>query len=225
MSKVSNARSLAPQPDLTADDLERLRRGGSVAVDNEMTGLNLNRDLLALVQLCDPNGHVTFVRTRDWHAATNLRALMLDAGVLKVFHYALMDCSFIVKHLGVMPVNMYCTKIASKLVRTYTSSHGLGSLVNELCGVQLNKTQQTTDWYSAELTRDQLEYAAGDVAWLLEIRQRLEAKLQARGTLPTGLSYAELNAQCQAALPTMVQLFLNGWSVGADGEPTAVFAH
>lgn len=225
MSPISVKPPRTTQPDLTAADLARLRAAGSVAIDNEMTGLNLNRDLLCLVQLCDPGGTVTFVRTREWAEATNLRALLLDESVLKVFHYALIDCSFLFKSVGVMPVNTYCTKIASKLVRTYTQSHGLASLITELFGVQLDKRQGTTDWWSGTLTAEQLAYAANDAAYLLPIRQRLEEKLAERGTLPSGITYSELNAHCQALMPTLVQLNLGGWSLGESGDASAAFAH
>jgi ribonuclease D len=220
-----SSRELITREDLSDDDLARLRRSGIVAVDCEMTGLNPHRDLLCLVQLCDRDGTVAFVRTREWAAAHNLRALLLDESLTKVFHFALADGSFIVKHLGIMPRGTYCTKIASKLVRTYTQEHGLGALVRELFGVQLSKAQQTTDWYTGELSGEQLAYAANDVGYLIGIKERLDAKLEARGALPTGLSYVELNASCQAFLPTLIHLVLNGWRAGSDGDAASVFAH
>jgi ribonuclease D len=216
---------LITQDDLADADLERLRRSGIVALDCEMTGLNPQRDLLCLMQLCDRDGTVTFVRTQTWAEAHNLGVLLLDAAVVKVFHFALADGSFIVKQLGIMPQNMFCTKIASKLVRTYTQEHGLSALVRELFGVQLDKRQQTTDWFSTELSAEQLAYAANDVGYLIGIKEQLEAKLAARGLLPSGLSYAELNTRCQAFLPTLIHLQLNGWRLGSDGDAAAVFAH
>jgi ribonuclease D len=212
------------QPDLTDQDLDRLRQSEAVAIDTEMTGLNPKRDLLCLVQVCDHDGLVSFLRTPDWTQATNLKALLQDQAVKKIFHYALMDCSFMLQYTGVEPVNLYCTKIASKIARTYSPDHGLARLVNELLDMKLDKTQQTSFWLAPELSQAQLKYAANDVMWLNELRAELESIMDKKGQLPSGLTYRELNERCQDFLPTLIQLFLNGWDVG-QGDRNAIFAH
>ena len=212
------------QDDLTPEDLERLRASEAVAIDTEMTGLNAKRDLLCLVQVCDHDGYVNFLRTPDWSAAENLKTLLQDAEVPKIFHFALMDCSFLLEHTGVEPVNLYCTKIASKIARTYSPDHGLSKLVGELLDTKLDKTQQTSFWLAPELSQAQLKYAANDVMWLNELRAELESIMDHKGNLPSGISYRELNDRCQSFIPTLVQLFLNGWDVG-QGDRNAIFSH
>ncbi len=212
------------QEDLTAEDVERLRASEAVSIDCEMTGLNPHRDLLCLVQVCDHDGRVNFLRRSDWESAVHLRKILSDAQVMKVFHYALMDCSFLMKHAGAEPVNLYCTKIASKLARTYSPEHGLSRLTQELLSVKLDKTQQTTNWLAEKLTTAQLKYAANDVIWLNEIRATLNALLERKGALPSGVTYTELNEHCRAFIPTLCHLFLGGWSLG-DSDRAAVFTH
>lgn len=143
---------------------------------------------------------------------------------MKVFHFALMDCSFLMQKTGVEPKNLYCTKIASKLARTYSPDHGLAKLTQELLHTKLDKTQQTTDWLAEELTAAQLKYAAGDVIWLNELRASMEDLLKRKGTLPSGVSYTDLNHQCRNFIPTLCHLFLGGWNLG-DSDRTAVFTH
>jgi ribonuclease D len=212
------------QEDLTAEDMERLRASEAVSIDCEMTGLNPHRDLLCLVQVCDHDGRVNFLRTDDWTNAKNLKSVFSDPAIMKVFHFALMDCSFIMKKTGADPVNVYCTKIASKLARTYSPEHGLSRLTQELLNVKLDKSQQTTDWLADELTPAQLKYAANDVIWLNEIRATLDDLLKRKGELPSGESYHALNEKCRAFIPTLCHLFLGGWSLG-DSDRTAVFTH
>lgn len=212
------------QEDLTEVDLERLRQSEAVAIDTEMTGLDPRRDLLCLVQVCDHDGYVNFLRTADWTTAKNLKTLLGDETIPKIFHFALMDCSFLLQHTGVEPVNLYCTKIASKIARTYSPDHGLAKLVNELLDTKLDKTQQSSFWLAPELSQAQLKYAANDVMWLNELRAELESIMDYKGQLPSGISYRELNERCQAFLPTLVQLFLNGWDVG-QGDRNAIFSH
>lgn len=212
------------QDDLTPDDLKRLEQSEGVGIDCEMTGLNPHRDLLCLVQVCDQDGRVSYLRNGDWENATNLKRLLENEQVLKIFHYALMDCSFLIQKTGAAPRNLYCTKIASKLARTYSPEHGLSRLTQELLNVKLDKSQQTTDWLADELTPAQLKYAANDVVWLNEIRASLEDLLRRKGALPSGVSYLELNAQCRDFIPTLCHLFLGGWSLGAS-DRAAVFTH
>jgi len=142
----------------------------------------------------------------------------------KIFHFAMMDCSFLLHYTRVEPVNLYCTKIASKIARTYSPDHGLAKLTSELLGTKLDKTQQTSFWLAPKLSQAQLKYAANDVMWLNELRAELETIMDAKGALPSGMTYRELNDRCQDFLPTLIQLFLNDWDVG-QGDRSAIFAH
>ncbi len=209
------------QEDLTEDDLNRFRQAAVVAVDCEMTGLNPHRDLLCLVQICDRSGTVRIVRTQHWRDAQHLKALMQDAAVVKIFHFAIMDCAFLMQSLGVEVNNAYCTKIASKLARTYTEEHSLVTLVKEILGVELNKSEQSSFWLAEVLTAKQLTYAANDVLYLIELRERLSAMLERKGALPTGVSYVELNQSCQQFIPALVHLWVNGWDFGRQERSAA----
>jgi len=212
------------QHDLTEQDLSRLKESEAVGIDTEMTGLLPHRDLLCLVQICDHDGIVNFVRTSDWSATPNLQALLQDAQVMKIFHFALMDGSFLLKNTGVETVNLFCTKVASKLARTYSPDHGLAKIVQELLDTQLDKSQQTSFWLAENLSEAQLKYAANDVMWLNELRAELEDILKTKGTLPSGISYWELNERCRHLLPTLIQLHTNGWDI-ASGDRNSVFSH
>lgn len=198
------------QGDLPADvDL-----GASVAVDSETMGLSLQRDRLCLVQLSAGDGaaHLVQFAPDDDYAAPNLKRLLGDPDVLKLYHFARFDVAILQRRLGIVAGPIYCTKIASKLTRTYTDRHGLKDLCRELLGVDLSKQQQSSDWGAPELTRDQLEYAASDVLFLHELKTRLDAKLERLGR-------TALAAECFAFLPTRVALDLAGW------EETDIFAH
>jgi len=152
--------------------------GPSVAVDTETLGLNVNRDRLCLVQLSSGDGSAHLVQfDGSDYAAPNLKALLTDPAVLKIFHYARFDIAVIEKNLGVVTSPIYCTKIASKLVRTYTDRHGLKDLVGELVGIELSKQQQSSDWASSELSQQQLAYAASDVLHLHALKAKLDAML------------------------------------------------
>ncbi len=156
--------------------------GPSVAVDTETLGLNVNRDRLCLVQLSSGDGTAHLVQfDGSDYAAPNLKALLTDPAVLKIFHYARFDIAVIEKNLGVVTSPIYCTKIASKLVRTYTDRHGLKDLVGELVGIELSKQQQSSDWASSELSQQQLAYAASDVLHLHALKAKLDAMLAREG--------------------------------------------
>ena len=207
--------------DLLSPDLERLLAQPKVAMDTETLGLDPRRDPLCLVQVADAQGAVNIVRARDWHQTTNLKTLLVSP-VAKVFHNALFDCSILLANVGVEVINPYCTRIASKLARTYGTSHGLSTIVPELLGIELPKNMQVSDW-SGDLTEAQLQYAARDVSHLLEIKRQLEAKMQRRPPLSTGISMTDLNLRCQAMIPTLVQLKVNGWQI--EGEAATFFGH
>jgi ribonuclease D len=152
--------------------------GSSVAIDTETMGLRPHRDRLCLVQLSGGDGHAHLVQFegRDW-SAPNLKALLADPTVLKIFHFARFDVAALAQHLGVVAAPVYCTKIASKLARTYTDRHGLKDLCSELLGVELSKQQQSSDWGAEKLTDQQRHYAASDVLYLHALKAKLDAML------------------------------------------------
>jgi ribonuclease D len=156
--------------------------GSSVAVDTETLGLNPNRDRLCLVQLSSGDGSAHLVQFEAGsYDAPRLKALLSDPKVLKIFHYARFDVAVLSKFLGVETAPIYCTKIVSKLVRTYTDRHGLKDLAAELLGLELSKQQQSSDWGAAELTQQQLAYAASDVLHLHAIKAKLDLMLAREG--------------------------------------------
>lgn len=179
--------------------------GASVAVDTETMGLNPERDQLCVVQLSagDSNAHIVQLDRGTYHAP-NLRALMANPDVLKIFHFARFDVAMLQRYLGVVTAPVYCTKIASKLVRTYTDRHGLKDLVRELANVDLSKQQQSSDWGARELTEAQLAYAASDVLHLHEVKAVLDGMLAREGR-------TELARACFAFLPVRAALDLAGW--------------
>jgi ribonuclease D len=187
--------------------------GASIAVDTETLGLNPLRDRLCVVQISKGDGHADVVQIRKGQALpVNLARVMGDAGVLKIFHFARFDLAVLFHALQVMPGPVYCTKIASKLTRTYTDRHGLKDLARELIGVDLSKQQQSSDWAAEELTQAQLEYAASDVLYLHALKTRLDAMLEREDR--TAMAQA-----CFNFLPTRAQLDLAGW------PETDIFAH
>jgi ribonuclease D len=197
------------QGDLPAD----VTFTGSVAVDTETLGLNIHRDRLCLVQLSSGDGNAHLVQFDGKNVdAPRLKALLTDASVLKIFHYARFDVAVLEQNLGVVTGPVYCTKIASKLVRTYTDRHGLKDLCAELVGVELSKQQQSSDWAAATLSQQQLAYAASDVLYLHALKERLDAMLEREGR-------RELAEAAFGFLPVRAKLDLAGF-----GE-TDIFAH
>ena len=189
------------QGDLPAD----YAPGAAVAIDTETLGLNPHRDRLCVVQLSRGDGEADLVQiARGQSRAPNLERLLADPAVTKIFHFARFDVAVLFHAFGVMTNGVYCTKIASKLVRTYTDRHGLKDLVRELLGVDLSKQQQSSDWAAATLSEAQLAYAASDVLHLHALRERLDAMLAREGR-------ADIAAACFAFLPTRARLDLMGW--------------
>ena len=187
--------------------------GASVAVDSETMGLRLGRDDLCVVQLSAGDGHAHLVRlNRPGYDAPNLKRLLTDPAVLKIFHFGRFDIAMFALHLGVMTTPVYCTKIASKLARTYTDRHGLKDLARELAGVDMSKAQQSSDWGAAALSPDQQAYAAADVLHLHALKTKLDAMLAREGR-------AELAQACFDFLPVRAKLDLEGW------EDVDLFAH
>ena len=183
-----------------------LSLGPSIAVDTETMGLSPVRDSLCVVQLSAGDGEVHVVQLdRSTYAAPNLVALMGDPAVLKIFHYARFDIAFMKKYLSVDTQPVYCTKIASKLVRTYTDKHGLKDLCRELIGVDLSKQQQSSDWGAETLSDAQLQYAASDVLYLHQLKDQLDQMLAREGR--THLAQKSFDF-----LPIRAELDLGGWS-------------
>ena len=195
-------------------DLPDLSRyGREVAIDTETMGLDPRRDRLCVVQLSPGDGSADVVQIpADVNDAPNLKALLTDPGVTKIFHYARFDIAVLKHRFGVLTGPLYCTKIASKLIRTYTDRHSLKDLVRELLGVDLSKQQQSSDWGAEKITDAQLEYAAADVLYLHDVKRHLDRMLQREGR--TALAQA-----CFSFLPTRIELDLMGW------EETDIFAH
>ena len=152
--------------------------GKSVAVDTETLGLNVNRDRLCLIQLSGGDGNAHLVQSDGTYEAPRLKALLTDPNVLKIFHFARFDIAVLQKYLGVATAPLYCTKIVSKLVRTYTDRHGLKDLAGELLGIEISKQQQSSDWGAKELSQQQLAYAASDVLHLHALKEKLDAMLE-----------------------------------------------
>lgn len=187
--------------------------GPVLAIDTETLGLNPQRDRLCVVQLSRGDGTADVVQIPKGAAAPlNLCRILADTSVLKLFHFARFDIAALEKAFGVVTTPVYCTKIASKLVRTYTDRHGLKDLVRELLGVELSKQQQSSDWGADLLTEAQLGYAASDVLHLHALKVRLDALLEREGR-------AHLAKACFDFLPTRAELDLAGW------PEVDIFAH
>lgn len=185
----------------------------SVAIDSETMGLSLQRDPLCVVQISAGDGNAHVVRlNRPAYDCPNLKALLTDPAVLKIFHFGRFDIAMFERHLGITTTPVWCTKIASKLARTYTDRHGLKDVCKELLGVDLSKTQQSSDWGAAVLSPEQVAYAASDVLYLHALMTRLQAMLDREGRA----AYAQA---CFDFLPQRARLDLAGW------EEVDIFAH
>ncbi len=185
----------------------------AVAIDTETMGLSLSRDRLCVVQLSPGDGSADIVQiARDPADAPNLKRLLADASLLKIFHFARFDLGMLEKTFGVMPAPVYCTKIASRLARTYTDKHGLKDLVREVLGHEISKQQQSSDWGATGLSDAQVSYAAADVLYLHAVKDRLDAMLAREGR-------EALADACFRFLPQRVRLDLAGF---ADED---IFAH
>jgi ribonuclease D len=187
--------------------------GPEVAIDSETMGLRFRRDPLCVVQLSSGDGDAHVVRlNRPGYDCPNLKRLLADPAVLKLFHFGRFDIAMFQLHLGVEVAPVYCTKIASKLARTYTDRHGLKDVAKELAGIDMSKAQQSSDWGAAVLSQAQLDYAASDVLYLHAIKAKLDLMLEREGR-------AELARACFDFLPTRSRLDLAGW------DEIDIFAH
>jgi ribonuclease D len=195
--------------DLPAD----IDLGPLVAIDTETLGLSLTRDALCVVQLSSGDGDAHVVQLiRPEYDCPNLKALLGDPGVEKILHFARFDVAMVERSLGITLAPVFCTKIASKLCRTYTDRHGLKDVTRELVGVDMNKQQQSSDWGADELSKAQLEYAASDVLYLHQLREKLTGMLEREGRM-------EMAKACFDFLPMRAKLDLAGW------PDTDIFAH
>lgn len=186
---------------------------GRVAVDSETLGLNLKRDPLCLVQLSSGDGEAHIVQLdRATYDAPNLKALMTNPDIVKIFHFARFDVAILKACLDVDTAPIYCTRTASKLIRTYTDRHGLRDNCRELLGIDLNKQMQSSDWGAAELTKEQLSYAANDVLYLHQLQDKLDVMLNRENRM-------ELAQKCFEVISVQAELDLAGWA-GHD-----LFAH
>jgi ribonuclease D len=183
---------------------------GDLAVDTETMGLNPLRDRLCVVQIADAEGDVHLVHfTQGTFEAPRLKAVLSDPERTKIFHFARFDVATLLHHLDIVAAPLFCTKIASKLVRTYTDRHGLKALCHEFLGLEMKKEQQSSDWGHTALTKDQQNYAAGDVLHLHRLRAILQGRLQREDRLA-------MAQRCFEFLPTRAQLDLMGWGDGQD---------
>ena len=191
------------EQDLSTEIFDQYLQAYALAIDTETMGLIPQRDRLCLVQICDPTGFVTAIRiTKGQTSAPNLAKLLLAENIIKIFHFARFDVAQFLHTFGIETKNIFCTKIASKLARTYTSSHGLKSLVQELEGIELDKTAQSSDWGNVNsLSPEQLSYAANDVRYLISVHQKLITMLKREERW-------DLAQECFAALPLFVKLDL-----------------
>ncbi len=195
--------------DLPAD----IRKSNVVAIDTETTGLSPVRDRLCLVQLCFGDDIAHLVQLSDGaYDCPNLKAVIADPNCQKLFHFGRFDIMMLEKYLGILCTHVYCTKIASRLARTFTDKHGLRDLAKDLIGVDINKQQQSSDWAADDLSDEQLKYAAGDVWYLHRIKEKLDAMLAREGR-------TEMAQACFDFLPMRAHMDLAGY------EDTDIFAH
>ncbi|MDZ7909929.1 MAG: ribonuclease D [Gemmobacter sp.] len=191
-----------------------LTLGPVVAIDTETMGLDPRRDRLCVVQLSVGDGHAHLVQiARGQTSAPNLERLLTDPAVVKLFHFGRFDIAAMKQAFGVTTAPVWCTKIASRLIRTFTDRHGLKYLLQELVGVDVSKQQQMSDWGATDLTEAQKEYAASDVLYLHALKAALEARLIREGRM-------ELAQRCFDFLPVRAELDLLGWQ-----EPSDIFSH
>ena len=202
------------QNDLPLQSLKSFK--GDITIDTETLGLNIKRDRLCLIQLRNESNKKVYLIKFDKDISPanskNIKSLLEDKSLTKIFHYARFDMAVLKENLNINVRNVFCTKIASKLTRTYSSKHGLKDLVKEILNIELDKTEQTSDWSQKKLTKQQIQYAMNDVIYLSDLKKNLEAKLLEAKRLKTFKSIMNF-------LHTRVELDLMGW------ENTDIFAH
>ncbi len=211
--------------DIPHDLLQLYLSKSEIAIDTELHGLRLYRDEVCLVQICDDNNKVCLVKPNTKNPPENLKKLLTATSVIKIFHFALTDIAFLKTSLGIEVAPFRCTKVMSKIIRTYTSKHGLKDLSQEILGLEMEKEQQQTNWAQSDLSGKQLEYAANDVLHLVGIYRKLKEMIENRQPLSTGATTEELNDKAQAMLPSLVDLIIHGYGDKDQGWETSLFAH
>ena len=211
--------------DISDKLLEMYLAEPEIAIDTELHGLRLYRDEVCLVQICDDKKNVCLVKPEHKQIPPNLKRLLTDQNVIKVFHFALSDIAFFKTSMNIDVTPFRCTKVMSKLIRTYTQSHGLKDLSMELLGHDLNKDQQQTNWAQNDLSFKQLEYAANDVLELIHIYRKLTEMMDNRPPLSSGRTVNELNIKAQAMLPGLIDLLVNGYGDKNGGWESSLFTH
>ncbi len=222
---MAGAETLRVVPDIPDRLLETYLQAKQIAIDTELQGLRLRRDELCLVQLCDRAKNICLLQPAPHKPPPNLTKLLTSSQLTKIFHFAITDVAFLRVSLDVQVHPYRCTKVMSKLIRTYTESHGLRELVHELMGVELDKEQQASNWSVKHPTQIQLRYAINDVLYLLPVYDTLMEMIENRGALPSGITALELNEAAQACLPALVELLINGYGDRDDGWETSLFVH
>lgn len=211
--------------DISNKLLEMYLAEPEIAIDTELHGLRLYRDEVCLVQICDDKKNVCLVKPEHKQIPPNLKRLLTDQHVIKVFHFALSDIAFFKTSMNIDVGPFRCTKVMSKLIRTYTQGHGLKDLSMELIGHDLNKDQQQTNWAQNNLSSKQLEYAANDVLELVQIYRNLTEMMDNRPALSSGTTINELNIKAQAMLPSLIDLLINGYGDKNGGWESSLFSH
>ncbi len=204
--QMSNAKIKVLKNDVSIDELDHYSKQEIIAIDCEMMGLNVQRDRLCLVQIGDAGKQITLVQiAQNQTEAPHLKKLLESSSVTKLFHYARTDVTWLKYWLNIDTKNVFCTKIASKLARTYTDKHGLKELCKEVIGKELNKNQQSSDWGADDLNKDQIEYAANDVIYLHTIYEYLRGILLRENKM-------ELTLACCNFVPRMAEMDIYGYN-------------
>ena len=211
--------------DIPDNLIESYLSESEIAVDTELHGLRLYRDEVCLIQICDDKNNVSLIKPVNNQASPNLKRLFTNQSVQKVFHFAITDVAFIKTSLNIEVKPFCCTKVMSKLVRTYTQDHGLKDLILELHGKHINKEQQQSNWGESNLSQKQLEYAANDVLYLIKIYRKLLEMMNSRSQLKSGINIYDLNQKAQSFLPGLVELLINGYGDMDDGWGISLFSH
>ena len=211
--------------DIPDNLIEHYLSNTEIAVDTELHGLRLFRDEVCLVQICDDMKNVCLIKPNKNQTPPNLKRLLIDPDVTKVFHYAISDVAFIKTSMNIEVGPFCCSKVMSKLIRTYTQDHGLKDLVLEVHGKQINKDQQQSNWDNGRLTEKQLEYAANDVLYLIKIYRKLLDMMHKRSSLKSGITISELNQKAQSILPGLVELLIHGYGDKDGGWESSIFSH
>lgn len=222
MKPINEYKVIADIPDYMVAEYQK---SGILAVDTELHGLKLYRDEICLIQMCDDEGNLCLVKPEPKKPGKNLRTVMENKKIMKVFHFALTDVAFFRTSLGIEVKPFNCTKVMSKICRTYTEGHGLKDLSQELLGMQMEKQQQQTNWARTDLSPEQLKYAANDVLNLVKIYRSLEEMINSRPPLSTGATLKDLNAKAQSVLPNLIELLIHGYGNLDNGWQTSLFSH